>query len=123
MHNISPMKPAMLGINNFKNVSPTALVAGTRHPFNVLPPFYILHGKNDTAVPMKSSRKFALALRQAGHNAMFREVSKCTHQDILFALMGDSVDCRMEVLNLLQQILSGAEKLAFDGIQALPFKP
>lgn len=46
VHEISPMKPAILGIENFKVHSPTALAAECK--LSKLPKFHILHGVDDT---------------------------------------------------------------------------
>ncbi|KAE9043444.1 hypothetical protein PR003_g5653 [Phytophthora rubi] len=105
VHEISSMKPAMLGMRNFKKHSPTALVAEARNMAFSLPPFYLLHGEDDTVVPTSSSKKLASNLAEAGQPATYYEVSNCTHEDMVFAVMGDSVDCRTDVVELLQRIM------------------
>ncbi|KAI9982928.1 hypothetical protein PInf_006732 [Phytophthora infestans] len=106
VHEISSMKPAMLGMGNFKKSSPTALVAEARDMGSSLPPFYILHGGDDTVVPTSSSKKLVFNLKQAGQAATYYEVSNCTHEDMVFAVMGDNVVCRTDIINLLKQIVS-----------------
>lgn len=50
VHEISPMKPAVLGIENFQVHSPTALVAALAPSSKrlQLPKFHLLHGREDT---------------------------------------------------------------------------
>lgn len=50
VHEISTMKPAILGIENFAVHSPTALVAENKGDFakKRLPKFHIIHGLDDT---------------------------------------------------------------------------
>ncbi|KAG7381175.1 hypothetical protein PHYPSEUDO_006323 [Phytophthora pseudosyringae] len=105
VHEISTMKPAMLGMGNFETFSPTALVAEARNIGFSLPPFHILHGEDDTVVPTSSSKKLAFNLKQAGQAATYYEVCNCTHEDMVFAAMGDNVDCRTDVVKLLKQIM------------------
>ncbi|KAG6591090.1 isoprenylcysteine alpha-carbonyl methylesterase ICMEL1 [Phytophthora cinnamomi] len=115
VHEISSMKPAMLGMGNFKKHSPTALVAEARNMAFSLPPFYLLHGEDDTVVPTSSSKKLAYNLKEVGQAAAYWEVSICTHEDMVFAVMGDGVDCRTDVVKMLKRIMtapSGTEEAA-----------
>lgn len=45
VHEISPMKPAILGVENFEAHSPTRLV--TQATLSQLPTFHVLHGVDD----------------------------------------------------------------------------
>ncbi|ETP52390.1 hypothetical protein F442_02587 [Phytophthora nicotianae P10297] len=114
VHEISSMKPAMLGMGNFKKLSPTALFADARNIGFSLPSFYILHGEDDTVVPTSSSKKLVFNLKKAGQVATYYEVSNCTHEDMVFAVMGDNVDCRTDVVNLLKQIMLEPKTLPSD---------
>uniref|UniRef100_A0AAV1TW80 BD-FAE-like domain-containing protein n=1 Tax=Peronospora matthiolae TaxID=2874970 RepID=A0AAV1TW80_9STRA len=105
VHEISSMKPAMLGMDNFKKYSPTALVEEARHTAFSLPPFYLVHGGNDTVVPPSSSIKLADALSIAGQTAEYYEVGDCTHEDVVFAIMGENVNCRAAVVKTLKRIM------------------
>lgn len=110
VHEISSMKPAMLGINNFKKCSPTALIAASEHKDFLLPPFYLLHGADDEVVPPSSSMKFAASLEEAGQTTSYYEISNCTHEEMVFAVMGDDVDCRENVVELLKRIISSRDQ-------------
>ncbi|CAH0478850.1 unnamed protein product [Peronospora belbahrii] len=105
VHEISSMKPAMLGVGNFEKHSPTELVKEARNRAFSLPTFYLLHGDNDMVVPSSASKKFAVNLRKAGQIAVYCEVPNCTHEDMAFAMMGDPVDCREDIIKLLKWIL------------------
>ncbi|CAH0484574.1 unnamed protein product [Peronospora farinosa] len=105
VHEISAMKPAMLGVGNFKKHSATALIEETENIAFSLPAFYLLHGDNDTAVPSSSSKKFASSLKKAGQNAVYCEVADCTHEDMILAMMGDTVSCRADMVKLLKWIM------------------
>eukprot|EP00644_Phytophthora_capsici_P001599 jgi/Phyca11/531333/estExt2_fgenesh1_pm.C_PHYCAscaffold_1120002 len=105
VHEISSMKPAMLGMDNFKKYSPATLVAESTNIGLSLPPFSIVHGEDDTVVPTSSSKKLAFNLNQAGQDATYHEVSNCTHEDMVFAVMGDNVGCRSDVVKLLRRIM------------------
>ncbi|KAH7464892.1 hypothetical protein PRIC1_005511 [Phytophthora ramorum] len=109
VHEISSMKPAMLGMGNFNTFSPTALVAGARNTAFSLPPFFLLHGEDDTVVPTSSSKKLAYNLSGAGQAVAYCEVSDCTHEDMVFAVMGDDVDCRADVIKLFKRIVLAPE--------------
>lgn len=50
VHEISSMKPAVLGIENFAVHSPPALLAEAKHI--KLPKFHILHGLDDTVTQL-----------------------------------------------------------------------
>ncbi|KAG7397306.1 hypothetical protein PHYBOEH_000951 [Phytophthora boehmeriae] len=105
VHEISSMKPAMLGKNNFEMSSPTALVAKARTTSFSLPRFFLLHGADDEVVPPEASIKFATSLKQAGEAAAYCEINNCTHEGMVFAAMGDPVECRSDVINLIKRII------------------
>ncbi|KAL7689402.1 putative alpha/beta hydrolase-3, glycosyltransferase, GlcNAc, nucleotide-diphospho-sugar transferase [Plasmopara halstedii] len=123
VHEISSMKPAMLGMNNFEKFSPTALVEKSRSMGTSLPPFHILHGEDDTVVPTSSSKKFVHILKQKGQEATYYEVSDCTHEDMVFAVMGDNVDCRMNVIDLLRRIVLKSIEGAVQPTKAVDLTP
>ncbi|TYZ67902.1 hypothetical protein PybrP1_007809 [[Pythium] brassicae (nom. inval.)] len=92
VHEISPMKPATLGVENFEAHSPTRLAAQSK--LSKLPTFHVLHGVDD--------------MTHAGQDAKFIGVKCCTHEDILFAVMGDDVACRARVVEHIERIMRSA---------------
>uniref|UniRef100_K3X2G7 BD-FAE-like domain-containing protein n=1 Tax=Globisporangium ultimum (strain ATCC 200006 / CBS 805.95 / DAOM BR144) TaxID=431595 RepID=K3X2G7_GLOUD len=113
VHEISPMKPAVLGMENFKVHSPTAIMADVKHKNLKLPAFHILHGLDDAVVPSSSSEKFAASLKQARQRVNFIPIAGCTHEDIIFSVMGDPVTCRDRVVDHIRRILdSSVEEVA-----------
>lgn len=43
--------------------------------------------------------------KETGQFAAYCEVGDCTHEDMVFAVMGDNVACRTDVVKLLKRIM------------------
>ncbi|DBA04340.1 TPA: hypothetical protein N0F65_002102 [Lagenidium giganteum] len=106
VHEISPMKPAMQGLESFRQHSPTGLVVTEAAAGNAmkLPRFHIIHGSEDKWVPSSSSAKLVEALQQVQVDAEFHEINNCTHEEVMFALMGEPSHVQDELLSHIHRV-------------------
>lgn len=117
---VSPMARAMLGPTNFSHVSPTFLVRSLQlTPTQHFPSVLLVHGDNDTVVPILSSQELARALESSGmtniasgekfpHNSpgvQLVVVPNATHVDPVMAAMDISSSiCHMPLFSALDSL-------------------
>jgi acetyl esterase/lipase len=88
VHEISPMKPALKGLNHFGAYSPTLLVEKLdKSAIRRIPPILLVHGDADATVPLSSAELFHNALAAAGAASSLEVLEGTDHMDYLVAAM------------------------------------
>ena len=88
MHEVSPMKAACLGEQNFERFSPSLLVGSlSQDNLDRIPPVLLVHGADDIVVPLSSSERLHQALVGAGLASHLHVLPGTDHMDFLLAAM------------------------------------
>ena len=88
MHEVSPMKAACLGEQNFERFSPSLLIRSlSQDDLDRMPPVLLVHGADDIVVPLSSSERLHEALVGAGLASHLHVLLGSDHMDFLLTAM------------------------------------
>ena len=114
VNEVSPLVPAMGGEFEMHKYAAHKYV----NNFERLPPILLVHGKDDTVVPLRSSVDFFVSLRRAGHNeAQVALLPGVDHSSFLLSIMKGDEDAVLDVmLGFVRRVSSTSAALAMDDL-------
>ena len=104
VNEVSPLVPAMGGASNMGKFAARKYVQGAAS----LPPVLLVHGKDDTVVPLSSSVNFFVALRRAGHaNSSVALLPGVDHSMFLLSIMkGEQDAVLLEMMQFIRRVVA-----------------
>ena len=112
VNEVSPLVPAMGGESEMHKYTAQKYV----NDADSLPPVLLIHGKDDSVVPLRSSVNFFVSLRRAGHsNAQVLILPGVDHSSYLLSIMKGEDDAVLrEMLRFVKRVSSTSAALVMD---------